>query len=261
MRIRTIKPEFWLHENLASLTPLHRLLFIGLWQLADKEGRLEYRPVRIRAALFPYEPVEIDVLVKGLTDAGVVQVYGEEGSLLAIPGFKEHQRPHPKEPASTLPEPPSREKKRRAVERFSGIPSSPVGREGKGMDKGKGREPVAPELPAPPPAPHQETVDRLFATYKAAKAATYMPVGRAADFKAVKEMLAAGATPDEIDTAWSRALVHVGFPNVSSFVELQQHFNRFTGTGPPRKAGIGPVDPSTQNHTRTGYVENFGEQP
>ena len=52
-RIRSIKPEFFLDEELAELSPLTRLLFVGLWTLADCEGRLEDRPKRIRAQLHP----------------------------------------------------------------------------------------------------------------------------------------------------------------------------------------------------------------
>lgn len=153
MRIRTIKPDFWLHEGLAQLSATHRLLFIGLWMLADKAGRLEDRPKRIAAALFPYEPaVDVDRMLQDLDEAGLVHRYGDQ--LLAIPGFKEHQRPHPKEAASTHPEPPSREKKRRAVESPEGrssIPSTPVGREGKESQEGKGREGKEKQDVLPPP--------------------------------------------------------------------------------------------------------------
>jgi len=38
MRIRSIKPEFWKSETVAALSPLARLLFIGLWNYADREG-------------------------------------------------------------------------------------------------------------------------------------------------------------------------------------------------------------------------------
>ncbi len=84
-----------------------------------------------------------------------------------------------------------------------------------------------------------------------------MPVPRGADFKAVKEMLAAGQTPESIDAAWARGLQHVGFPTISSVVELQQHFGKFTGTGPPPKPHIGPIDAATQKHAQTGWVTDF----
>ena len=37
-RIRTIKPEFFLHEDLARVSFAGRLLYIGLWTVADCVG-------------------------------------------------------------------------------------------------------------------------------------------------------------------------------------------------------------------------------
>ena len=37
-RSRNIKPGFFKNEHLAECQPLARLLFIGLWTLADREG-------------------------------------------------------------------------------------------------------------------------------------------------------------------------------------------------------------------------------
>ena len=47
------------------MTAMYRLLFIGLWTQADREGRLEDRPKRIKAELFPYDNIDID---KGLNE-------------------------------------------------------------------------------------------------------------------------------------------------------------------------------------------------
>jgi hypothetical protein len=148
-RIRTIKPEFFLHEGLAELTPLHRLLFIGLWTLADKRGVLEDRPRKIKAALFPWEDCDVDAMLWDLADIGLVKrfeglnAHGEMTDAISIVAFTRHQRPHPKESESDLPTmdgPVSREKKRQAGKGFSSIPSSPAGkgREGKEiLDSGK----------------------------------------------------------------------------------------------------------------------------
>jgi len=46
-RSRNIKPGFFRNEMLAECSPLARLLFAGLWCLADRFGRLEDRPKRI----------------------------------------------------------------------------------------------------------------------------------------------------------------------------------------------------------------------
>jgi hypothetical protein len=67
MRIRTVKPEFWKDEELAKLTPWARLLFIGLWGLADKEGLLKDEPGRIKAEIFPYNRIRIEDLLAELS--------------------------------------------------------------------------------------------------------------------------------------------------------------------------------------------------
>lgn len=105
-RIRSIKPDFFLHEGLAELSPLHRVFFIGLWTLADKEGRLEDRPKRIKAALLPWEDVDVDELLADLAARGFIVRYEAAGiACIEIPGFSKHQRPHPKEQAYGLPRP------------------------------------------------------------------------------------------------------------------------------------------------------------
>ncbi len=150
-RIRSIKPEFFLHEGLADMPALHRLLFVGLWTLADKEGRLEDRPRRIKASLLPWEDCDVDDLLWELDEGHFVHRYEVEGAhYISIPAFRKHQRPHPKEPDSALPIPPYREKKRRAVEEFSDIPSTPVGREG---DLGGRKEILEVEAETAPPPP------------------------------------------------------------------------------------------------------------
>ena len=52
-RARNIKPAFFKNETLVELPVETRLLFIGLWTLADREGRLEDRPKRIKMEIYP----------------------------------------------------------------------------------------------------------------------------------------------------------------------------------------------------------------
>lgn len=55
MRIRQIKPSWWLDKDLRTrLTADAREFYIGLWQLADDAGFLEWDVVRIAAELYPY---------------------------------------------------------------------------------------------------------------------------------------------------------------------------------------------------------------
>ena len=54
-RIRTIKPQFWLNEELGTIPRDARLLYIGLWNLADDRGVFEWKPGQIKIQIFPYD--------------------------------------------------------------------------------------------------------------------------------------------------------------------------------------------------------------
>ena len=104
MRIRTIKPGFWSNEILAQVSPLGRLLYIGLWQLADREGRLEDRPTRIQHEVLGYEKnCNIEALLGELLKGGFIWRCQVEGvAMIYIPSFLSHQRPNAHEPKSLL---------------------------------------------------------------------------------------------------------------------------------------------------------------
>ena len=74
-RIRTIKPQFFLNEKLAELPAMVRLLFIGLWTQADREGRLLDRPKRLKAEIFPYDNFNIEKGLHQLFEAGFILRY------------------------------------------------------------------------------------------------------------------------------------------------------------------------------------------
>ena len=107
MRIRTVKPEFWENEHLAELSAATRLLAIALLNYADKEGRFEDRPKKIRGVLFPYEPkLDIDGMLTELAGINWLVRYEVEGRrFVAIVNFKKHQRPNVHEAESELPAP------------------------------------------------------------------------------------------------------------------------------------------------------------
>jgi hypothetical protein len=103
-RIRTIKPDFFSNEEIGNLPAQARLLFIGLWTLADCEGRLQDRPMRIAAQLFPYDSWPIPTLLENLAQARLITRYEAEGKkCIQIINFLKHQRPHPKETNFGLP--------------------------------------------------------------------------------------------------------------------------------------------------------------
>lgn len=105
-RSRNIKPSFFLNEDLGELSPEARLLFAGLWCLADREGRLEDRPKRIKIEVLPYDDCDVDDLLQALYEKGMILRYEVDGHrYVQVQNFKKHQSPHMKEAASTIPAP------------------------------------------------------------------------------------------------------------------------------------------------------------
>jgi hypothetical protein len=108
-RLRTIKPGFFTNEELGECDPLARLLYAGLWTEADKDGRLEDRPKRLKARLLPYDVCDGDILLQQLADHGFITRYEVGGEkYIAIPQWYAHQKPHPKEASHGYPSPPKR---------------------------------------------------------------------------------------------------------------------------------------------------------
>lgn len=106
-RQRMLKPEFFTDEDLSAQSLAARLLFAGLWTMADRRGRLKDQPPVIHGALFPFDPaLDVDQILDDLERGGFVVRYAVEGrKYLQIVNFERHQHPHPKEPESAIPEP------------------------------------------------------------------------------------------------------------------------------------------------------------
>jgi hypothetical protein len=104
-RSRNLKPDFFTNEILAEIDPLGRLLFEGLWCIADREGRLEDRPKKIKAEVLPYDNCDIDFLLQELAKRNfIIRYVVNGGKYIWLPTFKKHQNPHPKEAKSIIPE-------------------------------------------------------------------------------------------------------------------------------------------------------------
>jgi hypothetical protein len=120
-RIRSIKPDFFKHEDMSELPAMARLLFIGLWTQADRAGRLEDRPKRIKVEVFPYEEYDVEQGLALLEARGFIERYqafcklsgeqkleqisSEEIKLIQITNFSKHQQPNVKEKESFFPAP------------------------------------------------------------------------------------------------------------------------------------------------------------
>lgn len=105
-RARNLKPGFFKNEELADLPFEFRILFQGLWCIADRDGRLEDRPRKIKAEVFPYDDVDVTSGLDALAAKGFITRYAHgESSYIQVLAFAKHQNPHCKESASTIPAP------------------------------------------------------------------------------------------------------------------------------------------------------------
>ena len=79
-RSRNIKPGFFTNEDLVELDFATRLLFAGLWTLADRDGRLEDRPKKIKMSLFPADSVDVDHMLDALRQTSLIKRYEVDGN-------------------------------------------------------------------------------------------------------------------------------------------------------------------------------------
>jgi hypothetical protein len=104
-RARNIKPGLFRNADLVELSMAARLLFIGLWTLADRAGRLEDRPKQIKMELLPADEIDCNACLQELASIGVIERYEVDGKrLIQVVNFSKHQNPHKDEKASILPD-------------------------------------------------------------------------------------------------------------------------------------------------------------
>lgn len=101
-RIRTIKPDFWMNEDLAQVSEAANLMAIGLLNHSDDEGYFRANPALVKAAVFPLrEPsVNIHGMFTELSNIGYIELFeGSDGKRYGfVVGFTKHQkvnRPQP----------------------------------------------------------------------------------------------------------------------------------------------------------------------
>lgn len=95
-RIRNVKPEYFKHEKIGDLPRDIRLLFIGLWTLADLHGVFEWRPRTIKLEVFPWDnditPERIESMLAALEVAELIRPFLHEGKkYAAIHDWLDHQ--------------------------------------------------------------------------------------------------------------------------------------------------------------------------
>lgn len=107
-RIRTVKPDFFCHEELYD-TELNsglptRLAFAGLFTVADREGRFIWKPRTLKTKVLPYDDVDFESVLFALRDGGFITHYEVDNKEYGvIESLKKHQKINNREAASVLP--------------------------------------------------------------------------------------------------------------------------------------------------------------
>jgi len=275
-RIRTIKPEFFLDDDLAELPMVARMLFVGLWTIADCEGRMEDRPKRIKAQILPFDDCDIDGSLQSLHDAGFVQRYeAGGGKYIVVTNFRKHQRLSGIEAQSrsVIPPPASGEEQQEqsieAVEKRSRSNEEAANvQEGKGKE-GKGKEGKGEVHDDPDPAIEPEKPKKRAAS----AAVVFDPIGfladrgvehqAAADYVAVRKGKKAPATETALKQIESEAR-KAGVPLQVAVTECCARgwagFKAEWLTNSQNGARAGPLPAQTGRQARIdNYWQEFGE--
>lgn len=109
-KIRTIKPEFFIHYELFALgeetgLPV-QIAFAGLWTQCDREGRFRWRAQELKTLILPYHKVDMEDVLNALHRGGFIEKYERDGKFYGcIPSWDSHQVINVREAASKLPNP------------------------------------------------------------------------------------------------------------------------------------------------------------
>lgn len=144
-RIRSIKPEFFKHEELfkaekESGLPL-RIAFSGLWTVADREGRFKWRPSSIKLDVLPFDDVDMNNVLGALISFGFIRKYSVDGKEFGyIPSFKDHQVINHRESPSVIPAPNVSHEMTRGARVDARVTTGESTRDDAARGEGKGKE-------------------------------------------------------------------------------------------------------------------------
>jgi hypothetical protein len=104
-RIRSIHPGLFTDEAFMTASPHARLLIIGIWCEAWDDGVFEWKPLTLKARLFPVDAVSVPDLLAELVALGFVKQFDASGKQYgAIRNFQKYQRPKKPNSSHVLPE-------------------------------------------------------------------------------------------------------------------------------------------------------------
>lgn len=106
MRSRLIRPDFFSDDKLAECGPFGLHLYLGLMCLADRDGRLEDRPMKIKVQVVPYFDCNVEEVLEALALAKLIIRYQIAGrKLIEIVEFAKYQQVYTKEKSEGYPAP------------------------------------------------------------------------------------------------------------------------------------------------------------
>lgn len=213
-RARNLKPGFFSNESLAECSPWARLCFAGLWTLADRDGRLEDRPKRIKGELFRFDSVEVEPLLQELERHGFILRYEVEGEkLIQVLAFVKHQTPHYSEKKSVIKPPPLQEirehidrpdsKSTPGVEASSRGGRNPLNPDSRILTPDSGKEKAARKRAAPPGMDRPDGVaEQVWADWLQLRKAKRAPVTATVIDAAKSEAAKVGLSMEDFLREW-----------------------------------------------------------
>lgn len=102
-RIRSIHPGLWTDEAFVSLSPMARLMLLGIWNECDDMGSFAWAPLTLKMRILPGDNADACALLAEMVEARAVMKYEVGGkSYGAVRNFCQFQRP--KKPNSICPQ-------------------------------------------------------------------------------------------------------------------------------------------------------------
>ena len=72
-KARLMRPEFWTDDKVVGMTPLARLLFVGMWNFACDNGHLDDSLLQLRMRVLPGDQCDVGELLDEVLGSGMVQ--------------------------------------------------------------------------------------------------------------------------------------------------------------------------------------------
>lgn len=103
-RIRSIHPGLFTDEAFMSASAHARLLIIGIWTEAWDDGVFEWKPLTLKARIFPVDSVDVPALLSELEGLCFIRKFEAGGKAYgAVRNFRKYQRPKKPNKSEVLP--------------------------------------------------------------------------------------------------------------------------------------------------------------